>query len=198
MEPSDEALMKAYQQGDAEAMDTLIRRHASPLFGYLVRMTRDPTAAEDLFQETFLRVSRKRSSFSGSGPFKSWLFSIATNVALDAIRRRDRRPTEVSLDDEEPALGRVADLLADRRPGPAAETAQNEQAALVREAVDGLPPRQRAALMLAFFEGLTYPEVARSMGCAVGTVKTQISRALVTLAGRLPTPSFAAAPGGDA
>jgi RNA polymerase sigma-70 factor (ECF subfamily) len=195
MDSSDEALMEACQRGDERALEALIRRHGSALLGYLVRMTKDREEAEDLFQETFVRVHAKAGSYAGRGRFKSWLFAIATRVALDSLRRKRRHPA-VSLDAEPSAV--LLQQAPAPDPLPWESAAQSDEAAAVRRAVAALPPRQRATLALAYFEGQSYPEVARTLGCSVGTVKTQMSRALRSLAARLPDPAAVPARGGGA
>lgn len=184
-ERGDEELMQAYQRGESSALETLVRRHADPLLGFLVRMTNDRAAAEDLFQETFLRVHRKADTFQPGRRFKSWLYAIAAHLAIDRGRRLGRAPT-LSLDAGEE--DRLADHLPDPAPGPDAQAAAADRHRAVRAALDHLSPRQRATLQLAYFEGLSYPEVAAALSCTVGTVKTQVSRALHTLARLLPDP----------
>ncbi len=183
MEPTDEVLMMAYQHGETAALETLVRRYADPLLGYLTRMTSSRQSAEDVFQETFLRVHRKASSFRTSGRFKPWLYSIATHLAVDALRRRE--PT-VSLEEKRDERNSLAERLPDPGRSPADAAALADQQTRVREAIATLPPRQRATLVLTYFEGQSYPEAAATLGCSVGTVKTQMSRALRALARRLP------------
>jgi len=145
--------------------------------------------AEDLFQETFKRVHEKAHTFRGS-QFRSWLFTIATNVAIDGLRRR-RRMRVVSLnqkldctDKNSEELSAVA--LADDSYEPSQEAAKAEQVEQVRDAIESLPTRQRATLVLAYYQQLSYPQVAKVLDCSLGTVKTQMSRALRTLAQKLP------------
>lgn len=179
----DEVLMASYQQGDVSALESLVRRYADPLLGFLVRMTSNRAQAEDLFQETFLRVHLKAGTFKPSLRFKSWLYAIAAHLAIDARRKAARAPATLPLETE---TERLIDHLPDGKPSPADNAVLADRKAQVRGAVDALPPRQRATLVLAYFEGLTYPEVAAAMGCSVGTVKTQVSRALQTLSRLLP------------
>lgn len=184
MEPTDETLMELYQKGDEEALTQLVRRHAGPLLGYLTRMSANPHQAEDLFQETFLRVHRKAGTFRPEGKFKPWLYTIATRLAVDDLRRRKRAPHLLSVDeDERPAL---SNRLADAAPGPAEYAAAADLRVRVRRALDVLTPGQRAILSLTYFEGFTYTEAARALGRSVGTVKKQMSRALRALARALP------------
>jgi RNA polymerase sigma-70 factor (ECF subfamily) len=158
MENTDKSLIEAHCKGDKTAFSELVRRYGDSILGYLMRM--------------------------------SWLFTIATNLAIDGMRRR-RRMQVVSLnqrldctnqDGEE--LSAVA--LADDSYEPSQEAAKAEQVEKVREAIESLPARQRATLVLAYYQQLSYPEVAKVMGCSLGTVKTQMYRALRALAQKLP------------
>jgi RNA polymerase sigma-70 factor, ECF subfamily len=186
MELTDESLLNAHLEGDRAAFRELVRRHADGLLGYLFHMTGNRDQAEDLFQETFKRVHEKASTFRGAH-FKGWLFAIATRTAIDHLRRRKRRTT-VSLDQgDDCGDGNCpAAAMADNTVDPSVEVAREEQKRQVREAVETLPNQQKATLILAYFQQLSYQEVAQVMGCSVGTVKTQMSRALGTLARRLP------------
>jgi len=185
---SDESLMVRHQHGEAGAFETLVRRHANGLLGLLVRMTRDRSRAEDLFQETFLRVHTKADTFKPEQRFKAWLYAIAAHAAIDAQRRDARAPDLFSFDAEHDNAPSLSDTLSVEMPHPAERLSAEERKDRVRAAVDNLPPRQRATVALAYFEGLTYPEVANALGCTVGTVKTQVSRAMQTLARILPRP----------
>ncbi len=178
MERTDELLLEAYREGDETAFPELLRRYQGPLFGYLMRMARNQEIAEDLFQETFLRVHEKAHTFRAGATFKSWLYTIATRIAIDQQRRSKSRPQLQAAENEQPIPSTDND--------PAAETAQLELRETVKDAVDTLPPRQRAALVLSYYQGHTYPEVAEIMGCSLSSVKTHMSRALKTLATRLP------------
>jgi len=178
MERTDELLLKAYREGDETAFPELLRRYKAPLFGYLMRMARNQEMAEDLFQETFLRVFEKAHTFRAGATFKSWLYTIATRIAIDHQRRSKHRPQLQAGESKSPVPSTGND--------PAVETAQSELRATVKQAVDALPPKQRAALVLSYYQGHTYPEVAAIMGCSLSSVKTHMSRALKTLATRLP------------
>ncbi len=184
MESTDKSLIEAHCQGDPTAFSELVRRYGDSILGYLMRMSGNHHQAEDLFQETFKRVHEKAHTFRGS-QFKSWLFTIATHVAIDGMRRR-RRMRVVSLnqkldytDNNSEELSAVA--LADDSHGPSQEAEKAEQAQQVRDAIMSLPARQRATLVLAYYQQLSYPEVATVLSCSLGTVKTQMYRALRTL-----------------
>ena len=185
MEYSDENLIAAHVQGDATAFCEIVRRYGDGVLGYLVRMTGNRDQAEDLFQDTFQRVHEKAGTFRG-GSFKSWVYTIATRLTIDSVRRKRLRMA-VSLDQAGDGDGEGSPPLpASDAPDPADELLQEERRDQVRRAIASLPVKQRAALVLAYYQQLSYPEVAQTLGCSVGSVKTQMSRALATLAKRLP------------
>jgi len=189
MKNTDKSLIDAHRQGDKTAFGELVRRYGDSVLGYLMRMSGSRERAEDLFQETFKRVHEKAHTLRGNR-FKPWLFTIATNVAIDGMRRRKRLQV-VSLNQKlDCADGRCEELgavaVADNRYEPSQEVIRVEQKEQVRQAVDLLPAKQRATLVLAYYQQLKYQEVAEVMGCSIGTVKAQMYRALKTLAQRLP------------
>jgi RNA polymerase sigma-70 factor (ECF subfamily) len=189
MENTDKSLIDAHCQGDPAAFGELIRRYGDNVLGYLIRMSPNREQAEDLFQETFKRVHEKAHTFRGP-QFKGWLFKIATRVALDGFRR-GKRIKAVSLNQQldcdnpnSEQLGSVA--LVDNSCDPSEQALKAEQTEQVRRAIELLPERQRATLILAYYQQLSYPDVAEVLGCSVGTVKTQMFRALRTLSDKLP------------
>jgi len=189
MVKTDKSLIDAHLQGDTTAFGELVRRHGDSLLGYLTRMTGSIEQAEDLFQETFKRVHEKADTFRGSR-IKSWLFAIATNVAIDGMRK-SRRLQVVSLNQKIDCDGENCEELsavavADNSFEPSQKAIMTEWKEQVRQALELLPARQRATLVLAYYQQLSYTEVAQVLGCSIGTVKTQMYRALKTLAQRLP------------
>lgn len=187
MDRSDEELILAHRQGDAAAFPELVRRHADSLLSYHMRMTQDRQLAEDLFQETFRKVHERASQFQKRGRFASWLFSIAYTTAMDELRRRDSKLKLVSQDpsdcanvSELAATGKA--VLGNCRNNPAQAAILAEEKAQVQRALEELPPRQRATVILVYFQGLTYNDAADALGCTLGTVKTQMFRAMKTLA----------------
>jgi len=189
MENTDKSLIDAHRQGDPTAFGELVRRYGNSVLGYLMRMTGSREQAEDLFQETFKRVHEKAHTFRGP-QFKGWLFKIATRVAVDSMRKR-KKMRVVSLNREldctdrnDEQLGAVA--VADNSCNPSHQAMMAEQTEQVRQAIELLPAKQRATLVLAYYQQLSYREVATVLGCSIGTVKTQMYRALRTLAERLP------------
>ncbi|MHC4510795.1 MAG: RNA polymerase sigma factor [Planctomycetota bacterium] len=189
MEKTDKSLLDAHRQGDATAFGELVRRYGDSLLGYLIRMSGSRERAEDLFQETFKRVHEKAHTFRGP-QFKGWLFKIATRVAIDGVRKANRLKV-ISLNQESDCGGRDGESLeavavADNSCNPTEQAVRAEQTEQVRQAIQSLPTRQRATLVMAYYQQLSYREVAAALGCSEGTVKTQMYRALRTLAQRLP------------
>lgn len=188
---SDDAILAAHRSGDPKAFESLVRRHGGRVLAHLERLTGNREDAEDAFQETFRRVHERSEQYRGDGQLTNWMLTIATNLVRDNWRQRSRqrqkqanRPT-VSL--SRLATNERADLeLVDTREKQPPETAvDHEQRQQVRAAVASLPPRQRTILVLAYFEGLSYADVAATLGCGVGTVKTQMFRAVRTLGKKL-------------
>ena len=187
MVKTDKNLIKAHLQGDSEAFGELVRRYGDSLLGYLTRICRNREQAKDLFQETFRKVHEKAHTLRSS-QFKSWLYTIATRVAMDSLRK-SKRVHMVSLNQQVDCDGdncpQPVAVAADCD-DPALEAVKAEHKKLVRRAVESLPDRQRVTLVLAYYQGLSYREVANVLDCSIGTVKTQMFRALKTLAQRLP------------
>ncbi len=170
-------LVEQAQQGDAEAFTALAEKYKNGVYNYIVRMVHDRTEAEDIAQETFVRAYQALPEFRGAASFQTWLYRIASNLAIDAARRRSRR-TSISLD--EPVTtdeGEVSRQLADERPGPFEElqSAQTQQA--VREAIAELSPKLRSVIALYDLQGLSYQEIGDILGCPLGTVKSRLFNA---------------------
>ena len=186
---TDKNLIEAHRRGEPAAFGEIVRRHGGSVLGYLMKMTGSLQHAEDLFQETFLRVHRKAHTLRGDS-IRPWIFAIATRVALQYFRRR-RKLHVVSLDCESDCensggVWAAEAALADNSSDPSQLAAKDEQAHEVRRVINLLPVKQRAVLLLSYYEGLTYGEIARTLGCSIGTVKTHMFRALRALAKTLP------------
>ena len=175
--------------GDKTAFGDLVRRYGDNVLGYLTSLCGDREQAEDLFQETFARVHKKAHTIRGS-KFRSWLYTIATRLAIDGFRRRTRL-SAVSLNQKPDCCGENCEesgavAVAENPHDPSEEVIRTEQKEQVRQALESLPTMQRATLVLAYYQGFTYREVAGVLGCSLGAVKTHMYRALATLAQRLP------------
>lgn len=181
--PSDEQLFERYRSaGDTQAFEMLVHRYEQELFGYLRRYLHSAELAEDVFQATFLRVHRSKDGFAAGRAFRPWLYSIATNQAID-ILRRERRHLRVVHDDAG-RCGRDGSLLgtvAARGQPPDERAGTREEQRHVRAAVRTLSDVQRRAVDLIYGQGLAYREAAVMMGVPVGTVKSRLHAALLTL-----------------
>jgi RNA polymerase sigma-70 factor (ECF subfamily) len=160
----------------------LVRRYERELFGYLRRYIGDPTLADDAFQNTMLQLFLKREMYEPGRRFRPWLYAIATNQAIDLMRRRGRR-SAVSLEqqtteDSEGDVHRLVEMLEARGPAPFETASTEEMRAMVRTAVEQLPDFLRQVVILAYFQGMPYRDVAESLGIPVGTVKSRLNAAL--------------------
>ena len=175
---SDEQLVALCQEGQTAAFEVLVRRYERRLFNYLRRMTGSASDAEDLFQETFLRVYTHLERFRESGLFRAWVYRIATNVCRDLLRRRKRRP-ETSLDgavrhDGAPLVDRIASPAAN----PRDRAREAELAGRLADAVARLSVKHRAVFLMARYDGLPYEEIGRALRIPVGTVKSRMNKAV--------------------
>lgn len=183
---SDETLVARYVKGDRSALRTLIDRHKNDLLRFLTRLTGDRDAAEDAFQETFLQFHLSARRFDTSRRFKPWIFTIAANKARDAMRKRGRRPT---LGLSAPVGGasdggsvEFIDLMEMPGPRPDARQDAREQQELVAKAMDSLSFSLREVLLLAYFQRLSYAQIAEDLDIPLGTVKSRLHSAVATFA----------------
>lgn len=184
--------MDAYLAGENGAFESLVRRHGAAVLGYLTKMTHNQDHAEDLFQETFQKVHEHAGKFTGDN-LRPWVMKIATHAAIGRWRK-EKKHAAVSLsvpvgcpDGEHcPTL---ESTLPANTPQPHEKLQLDEQRRTVRAALDKLPEKQRAALILNYYHKLTYHQIAESLDCSVNTVKTHIFRALKKMAALLPNPA---------
>jgi RNA polymerase sigma-70 factor (ECF subfamily) len=182
--PHDEdvRLMLAFRDGDSTAFDVLFRRWAGAVLRYLERMVRDRAVAEELVQEVFLRVHRARDRYAPRAKFSTWLYTIATNLARNELRRPRHRLVHRSSDEAREAGG--IELAAEQPRADDVAHARGIGSRLEQE-LFALPERQRAALWLAAVEGLSYAEVAEALETTEKSVKALVHRARSTLARRV-------------
>lgn len=184
MERSDEALAVAARGGSEEAFRILVERYERPVFGLLLRIVRRVETAEDLAQETFLKAYRALGRFDPERKFSSWLFKIAHNAALDALRRDGHEPLSLDAplsDGEEPP-----ELPADpKAENPFERAAGRDLGRALEGALRRLKPQYREILLLRFVEELSYEEMAEVLGVPLGTVKIHLFRARRDLARQL-------------
>ena len=182
---SDESLLDRLRAGDREVFGPLVRRYERELFGYLRRYLGDDDLADDVFQNTFVQVFLKIQQYEPGRPARPWLYAIATNQAIDALRRKNRRADRradaaVAADDDgEPRP--LFELLPAADAGPVDHADRAEQAELVRAAVGRLPDLLRQVVLMAYFQGMKYRDIAAALGIPVGTVKSRLHAALVKL-----------------
>jgi RNA polymerase sigma factor (sigma-70 family) len=163
---SDEDVMLQVRNGEVEMLGVLFDRYQAPLHSFYSRMTQDRTVSEDLVQEVFLRILRYRQTYRPGTTFRTWMYQIARNTRLDQVRKT--RP-------ETPfASEPVAPTLSD-------SAQQQQQAAMLQNALMQLPEDKREILILSRFQELKYDEIARLLGCEVGAVKVRVHRALQQL-----------------
>lgn len=182
---SDEELLTQFRDGQTESFGVLVRRYERELYGYLRRYLGDGDLAEDVFQNTFLQLYIKKDQYDPERPVRPWLYTIATHQAIDALRRQGRHQA-VSLDQkgEELPNGEIKSLLEmleARGPGPADRLQGEELRQQVRAGVDNLPDFLRQVVVLAYYQGLKYREIAEVLGIPEGTVKSRLHAALLKL-----------------
>lgn len=183
MARSDVRLMLDVKAGDDASFELLLRKYRTPLVHYLGRMVGDSATAEDLTQEVFLRIYRARSRYSPSAKFTTWIFRIATNLALNARRDGRYRQLEVSIQQashSEEGDRRMLEI-PDGQPGAEQRLLARDRAALIRRAVEELPEKQRAAVLLHKYEELDYDQIAGILGCSESALKSLLFRAYETL-----------------
>ena len=180
---SDVQLMLSVKQGDEGSFELLLQRYRRPLCHFLNRMVRDQAQAEDLAQEVFLRVYRARREYEPSAKFTTWLFRIATNLALNAIRDGRHRQSEISLDApaETDDGSEMKIEVPDGAPVVEQELVERVRVAQIRRAIFALPEKQRAAVLLHKYQELDYDEIARILGCSVSALKSLLFRAYEAL-----------------
>jgi RNA polymerase sigma-70 factor (ECF subfamily) len=166
--------------GDDESFNLLLQKYRTPLVNFLYRMVRDTATAEDLAQEVFLRVYRARKQYSPSAKFTTWLFRIATNLALNSVRD-NRRQMEVSLDatpvdeDVAPLQLPTLEMRIDEH------MVERDRADFIRGVISALPEKQRVAVLLHKYEEMDYGEIARILDCSESALKSLLFRAYETL-----------------
>jgi RNA polymerase sigma-70 factor (ECF subfamily) len=185
MARSDVQLMLDVKAGDEQSFALLLQRYRSPLVNFLYRMVRERAEAEDLAQEVFLRVYRARKDYVPSAKFTTWLFRIATNLALNSVRDNRYQRLEVSIDapvttDAEDGDERTLDV-AEKHPNIEQHLIEEARRKMIRQAIEKLPEKQRAAVLLHKYQELDYNEIGKILGCSESALKSLLFRAYETL-----------------
>jgi len=177
-ERSDIELMLAVQAGDKEAFSVLVNRHRDAVVNLTYRYLGNRTDAEDLAQDVFIRVHRARGSYRPEAKFTTWLYRVAVNASLNEVRNRKNRPTHGAAQLPGGESEGFIPALADENAGsPPAEAERSELQRQVRAAVEELPERQRMALLLNKFHGLSYEDLASTMEMSIPAIKSLLVRA---------------------
>jgi RNA polymerase sigma-70 factor (ECF subfamily) len=182
---SDLSLVQRVQRGDKGAFDVLVLKYQHKVVKLVMRYVRNPAEAEDIAQDAFIKAYRALPQFRGDSAFYTWLYRIAINTAKNAVVARDRNPVDFDLDmtnnDESYEMqGRLKDSET-----PEALVLTDEIRTTVNAAIASLPEDLRTAIVLRELEGLSYEEIAATMDCPVGTVRSRIFRAREAIDGRL-------------
>lgn len=182
---TEDDLIREAQRGQVAAFERLVERHQAKVYSLALRLCGNRDDAADMAQEALLKAFLSLPNFRGGSSFGTWLYRITTNVCLDEMRRRSRRPQTLGEREELPAY-----QPCDPAPGPELRALQHEERRALEAAIAALPQDFRVPLVLRDVEGLSYEEIARATGLALGTVKSRIHRARLQLRERLAPELF--------
>lgn len=177
--------MSRYVANDHSALAILMQRYERELYSYLKRVVIDPALAEDVFQNTFMQLHQKRALYEAGRPVRPWLYTIATHQAIDAMRRFKRhRRVRLATDSEsrDDSSGRgLLEGIPGKMVDPVDSCERSERARIVRDTVDSLAEHLRMVVVLGYYQGLKYREIADILGIPVGTVKSRLHAAVQKL-----------------
>ncbi len=179
---TDADVMLRVKAGDDSAFDYLVQKYRRPMVNFMYRMAHNAAGAEDLAQEVFLRVYRSRESYEASAKFTTWLYRIATNLAVNHARdtRHERPENQVSLDEPDEESGHTLDL-ADGTPSVEENLVRRERLAAIRQRVQALPERQRIAVVMHKYQQMDYRQIADVLKLSESATKSLLFRAYETL-----------------
>jgi RNA polymerase sigma-70 factor (ECF subfamily) len=180
----DAQLMLRVRDGDEESFRVLLEKHRNPVVHFLYRMVQDEGVSEELSQEVFLRVYRSRGTYEPSARFTTWLFRIATHLALNWLRDERNERGQVRLDDDGDGDAPAREV-ADRKPSVEQHMVYQARLREVRDAIALLPEKQRAAVLMHKYEEMEYSQIAGVLECSESAVKSLLFRAYETLRARL-------------
>ena len=179
----DAELMLRVKEGDGASFDVLLEKHRSTVVHFLYRMVQNHAVAEELAQEVFLRVYRSRSTYEPTARFTTWLFRIATHLALNALRDGKNERFQERLDDDTSDM--PVRQVSDRRPSVEQSMVYQAKLEEIRRAIAALPQKQRAAVLMHKYEEMEYSQIAKVLSCSESAVKSLLFRAYETLRARL-------------
>ncbi|MBS3963039.1 MAG: RNA polymerase sigma factor RpoE, partial [Methylomonas sp.] len=175
-EDLDQGLVRRVQQGDKAAFDLLVIKYQHKIVHLVNRYVKDPSEAQDVAQDTFIKAYRALGDFRGESAFYTWLYRIAINTAKNYLLSRSRRHSEYEIDVQDAEQVENAPQLKDM--DTPENMLMNEQIVeVIRSAIEKLPEEMRIAITLREFEGMSYEEIAEAMDCPIGTVRSRIFRA---------------------
>jgi RNA polymerase sigma-70 factor (ECF subfamily) len=175
-EPTDKQLVKRVQKGDKGAFDLLVLKYQHKIVNLVMRYVRDPEMALDITQDAFIKAYRALPRFRGDSAFYTWLYRIAVNTAKNYLAAQRRRPMDIELDLQDPEQYDLHAKLKETDT-PEAVTISNEVQKTLERAIAALPEDLRTAIILRELDGMSYEEIAQTMDCPVGTVRSRIFRA---------------------
>jgi RNA polymerase sigma-70 factor (ECF subfamily) len=182
---SDEALMVRYQRGDVRAFEVLLTRHRKPVFNFILRFVREPAQAEDLLQETFLRVIKGVDGYEKQAKFTTWLYTIARNLCVDASRRAKHRRAaslDAPMDSSEKDGATLLDVTADKQAHATdRQVIGHELHGKMYDAIAKLSEEQREVFLMREFLDMPFKDIAEVVGCPENTVKSRMRYALEKL-----------------
>ena len=179
---SDTKLFGEFTKGDITAFNKIVSRYQGRLLNFVYRFTGDRETAQDIVQETFLRVYRKREQYCSTANLSTWIFTIAGNLAKSELRHRKRWHL-VPISKE--AHQDVAEKIADQSLGPNQIAEKKAIERNIQEAIGSLPAKYREAVILRDIEAMPYEQIAQIVGCPVGTIKSRVNRGRLQLQKRL-------------
>jgi RNA polymerase sigma-70 factor (ECF subfamily) len=179
----DAELMLRVKEGDHASFGLLLDKYRSPVVHFLYRMIQNHAVAEELAQEVFLRVYRSRSTYEPTAKFTTWLFRIATHLALNALRDNRNEKLQEHLDDDSQEA--PVRQVCDHRPSMEQYLVYQARLEEIRNAVSTLPEKQRAAVLMHKYEEMEYSQIAKVLNCSESAVKSLLFRAYETLRARL-------------
>jgi RNA polymerase sigma-70 factor (ECF subfamily) len=173
-ESDDRELVERCQQGDLDAYGILVGRYRHKVYGLAFSMLRNEQDATDLSQEAFVRGWQGIRRFKKNSSFYTWIYRITTNLVIDVVRRRDRRPTTAFEEGIEPDTDPSVQKAPSTNPSPVDEAQRKELRGQIDAALLELSPEHRAVIQLREFEGLDYATIAKATGCSIGTVMSRL------------------------
>ena len=185
-ESTDKELVKRVQKGDKGAFDVLVLKYEQKIVNLVMRYVRDPEQALDISQEAFIKAYRALPRFRGDSAFYTWLHRIAVNTATNSLAAQRRRPTDIELDLQDPEQYGLHAKLKETDT-PEGVTLSRELQDTLERAIEALPDDLRTAIILRELDGMSYEEIAQTMDCPVGTVRSRIFRARDAIAKKVGT-----------